>query len=95
MAVELERRRHERYPFERILVLHPPAPLGALPVIAHDVSESGLSFTSAISFAVGDHVVLALRGEDELQIHAEVRNVRRNGTGWIIGAERVNPRSGS
>ena len=89
MVVDIERRRHARHSFERILQLRAPAQLDALAVSAHDISESGFSFASAVSFAVGDCVVLALRDDDEFQIRAQVRNVRRNGSGWIIGVERL------
>jgi hypothetical protein len=90
MVLQHERRRHERYPFERSLELRAPAPLGTLVVVAHDISESGFSFSSGVTLAVGDRILLALRHDDDFHVQAEVRNVRRHGDRWIIGAERVH-----
>jgi hypothetical protein len=89
MPLERERRRHARHPFERSLELRGPSPHGTLVVVANDISESGFSFTSGISLAVGDHILLGLRHDDDFRVHAEVRNVRRLGDRWVIGAERV------
>ena len=89
MAVEQERRRHERYPFERSLELHAPSPYGTIVVLAQDISESGFSFSSGVRLAVGDQIRLALRHDDDFHVVAQVRNVRRQGDCWVIGAERV------
>ena len=87
MSIEQERRRHERYPFERDLELRAPA--GTFRVLAHNISEIGFSFSSATSLAVGEQIQLALGEDADFLVHAEVRNVRRERNRWIVGAERV------
>jgi hypothetical protein len=85
----MERRRHARYPFERHLEVRAPAPLGNMLVRAHDISESGFSFTSDVALKVGDHILLGLRHDDDVYVEAEVRNVRSEGGHFLIGAERI------
>jgi hypothetical protein len=89
MGPSPERRRHARYPFERHLEVRAPAPLGRIIVRAHDISESGFSFASDVSLAVGDRILLGLRHDDDFLVEATVRNVRKSGDGYIIGAERT------
>jgi hypothetical protein len=84
-----ERRRHARYPFERHLEVRAPAPHGRLLVRAHDISESGFSFSSDVALHVGDRIRLGLRHDDDIFVEAEVRNVRAVGPQFIVGAERV------
>ena len=84
-----ERRRHARYPFERHLEVRAPAPYGKMLVRAHDISESGFSFASTISLAVGDRILLGLRHDDDFFVVATVRNVRHAGELYIVGAERL------
>ena len=84
-----ERRRHERYPFERHLEVRAPEPFGRLLVRAHDISESGFSFASDVELHVGDRILLGLRHDDDVYVEAEVRNVRHEGVHFIVGAERV------
>jgi hypothetical protein len=82
-----ERRRHARYPFERHLEVR--APSGKLWVRAHDISESGFSFATDVELHVGDRIMLGLRHDDDVFVQAEVRNVRADGTHFIVGAERL------
>ena len=89
MDPHAERRRHARYPFERHLEVRAPAPHGKMLVRAHDISESGFSFASAISLAVGDRILLGLRHDDDVLVEAMVRNVRVEGELFIVGAERI------
>ena len=56
---------------------------------ANDISQSGFSFITEQELAVGDLVVLGLRADDDFLVQATVRNVRRHGEQWVIGAERV------
>jgi hypothetical protein len=84
-----ERRRHARYPFERHLDLRAPEPHGRMRVRAHDISESGFSFATDVELAVGDHLLLGLRHDDDVLVEATVRNVRRQGDHFIVGAERL------
>src|SRR5881275_3062919 len=85
----MERRRHARYPFERHLEVRAPSPLGKMLVRAHDISESGFSFASTVSLAVGDRILLGLRHDDDFFVEATVRNVRNVGALYIVGAERL------
>lgn len=87
MERTVERRRHARYPFERHLEVR--APRGKLLVRAHDISESGFSFTTDERLSVGDHIMLGLRHDDDYLVEATVRNVRAVGNHFIVGAERV------
>jgi hypothetical protein len=84
-----ERRRHARYPFERHLEVRAPAPVGTMLVRAHDISESGFSFTTEIRLHVGDRIRLGLRHDDDYLVEATVRHVRRSGELYLVGAERV------
>jgi hypothetical protein len=86
MGSAVERRRHVRYPFERHLEVR--APHGTLLVRAHDISESGFSFSTEVTFQIGDHVMLALRHDDDFLVEATVRSVRTEGKVLIVGAER-------
>jgi PilZ domain len=86
----LERRRHARYPFERHIEVRAPAPHGRLVVRAHDISESGFSFESEVRLDVGDHIMLGLRSDEDVLVEATVRNVRRVGDLFIVGAERIS-----
>jgi len=90
MSLPEERRRHTRYPFERHLEVRAPAPHGKMVVRAHDISASGFSFVTETQLQVGDHIVLGLRNDEDLLIEATIRNVRCEGDGWLIGAERIN-----
>ena len=65
------------------------APIGKLLVRAHDISESGFSFTTDVTLHVGDHIMLGLRHDDEMLVVATVRNVRRQGELFVVGAERI------
>ncbi len=89
MERTVERRRHARYPFERHLEVRAPAPHGKLLVRAHDISESGFSFTTDRDFMVGDRILLGLRHDDDVLVEATVRNVRAAGASFIVGAERL------
>jgi hypothetical protein len=84
-----ERRRHARYPFERHLEVRAPAPHGRMLVRAHDISESGFSFASAVKLDVGDRILLGLRHDDDVLVEATVRNVRADDGHFIVGAERI------
>ena len=84
----VERRRHVRFPFERHLQVRADPPVGRIIVDAKDVSESGLSFTTHESLTVGDLIVLGLQNDDFFLVEATVRNVRREGDYFIVGAER-------
>jgi hypothetical protein len=85
-----ERRRHQRFPFDRHLQVRADPPVGRIIVDAKDVSESGLSFVTAARLSVGDLIVLGLRGEDFFLVEATVRNVRAEGDHFIVGAERTS-----
>jgi hypothetical protein len=89
MDALLERRRHARYPFERHLEVRAPEPIGKLIVRAHDISESGFSFLSGVSLAIGARILLGLRNDDDFLVEATVRNVRPDGDHFLIGAERT------
>lgn len=84
-----ERRRHVRFPFERHLEVRAPDPHGRMVVPARDISESGFSFTSEVSLAIGDRILLGLRHDDDHYVTAEVRNVRSEGGLFVVGAERI------
>jgi len=84
----VERRRHVRFPFERHLQVRADPPVGRIVVDAHDVSESGLSFTTTQKLVVGDLIVLGLQNDDFFLVEATVRNVRAEGDHFIVGAER-------
>lgn len=86
----IERRRHVRFPFERHLQVRADPPIGRIVVDAHDVSESGLSFTTEQHLAVGDLIVLGLRDDDFFLVEATVRNVRKEGDRYVVGAERTS-----
>lgn len=62
---------------------------GPLLVRAHDISESGFSFATDVPLHVGDHLLLALRHDDDFLVEARVRSVRADGALFIVGAERV------
>jgi PilZ domain len=85
-----ERRRHRRFPFARHLRLLADPPVGAITVDARDVSERGLSFITDIPFAIGELLILALRRDDSFRVEIKVRNVRRDGVHYIVGAERTS-----
>ncbi len=89
MTPSAERRRHARYPFERHVDVRAPEPHGRMRVRAHDISESGFSFSSEVSLEVGDHILLGLRHDDDVLVEATVRNVRAEGDHFIVGAERI------
>ena len=89
MVAHEERRRHARYPFERHLEVRAPAPVGRMLVRAHDISESGFSFTTDVTLHVGDRIMLGLRHDDDVLVVAEVRNIRREGELFVVGAERI------
>ncbi len=84
-----ERRRHARYPFERHLEVRAAAPTGKMLVRAHDISESGFSFASSVSLTIGERISLCLRHDDDFHVEATVRNIRRRGDLFIVGAERL------
>jgi hypothetical protein len=84
-----ERRRHARYPFERHLEVRVPAPVGRLLVRAHDISESGFSFTTDATLNIGDRIKLGLRADDDVLVEAQVRNIRKEGELFVVGAERL------
>jgi hypothetical protein len=86
----VERRRHVRFPFERHLQVRADPPIGRIVVNAQDVSESGLSFSTEQQLSVGDLIVLGLRDDDFFLVEATVRNVRKEGDHWVIGAERTH-----
>ncbi len=86
----VERRRHVRFPFERHLQVRADPPIGRIVVDAHDVSESGLSFSTRQELAIGDLIVLGLRDDDFFLVEATVRNVRKEGDRFIVGAERTS-----
>jgi hypothetical protein len=87
MGSAAERRRHVRYPFERHLEVR--LANGTLLVRAHDISESGFSFATDAPLHVGDHLMLALRHDDDFLVEAIVRDVRAVGDRFIVGAERI------
>jgi hypothetical protein len=87
----MERRRQARFPFERHLQVRADPPVGRILVEARDVSEIGLSFFSDAALAIGDLIVLGLRDEDFFLVEVTVRNVRREGERFVIGAERTAP----
>ena len=66
-----------------------PAPYGRMLVRAHDISESGFSFSTDVTLNVGDRIMLGLRHDDDFLVEALIRNIRRDGEFFIIGAERV------
>ena len=78
-----------RYPFDRHLEVRAPEPHGKLLVRAHDISESGFSFTTDAELHLGDHILLGLRHDDDVLVEAEVRSIRTVGGHFIIGAERI------
>ncbi len=86
-----DRRRHARYPFDRHLEVSAPAPYGRMLVRAHDISEGGFSFMTEAALRVGDRITLGLRDDDDVRVEALVRNVRRAGRMFIVGAERTDP----
>jgi hypothetical protein len=86
----VERRRHVRFPFERHLQVRADPPVGRIVVDAHDVSESGLSFATPQEMSIGDLIVLGLRDDDFFLVEATVRNVRKEGDHYIVGAERTS-----
>jgi hypothetical protein len=92
MVVSTERRRHERYSFQRHLEVRASGP-DYLVVRAHDISQSGFSFLADRPFEVGQRIVLALRSDDEFSIEATVRYARRDPDAsrecYIVGAERL------
>jgi hypothetical protein len=88
--MDADRRRHQRFPFDRHLQVRADPPVGHIVVDARDVSESGLSFVTAAPLSVGDLIVLGLRGEDFFLVEATVRNVRTEGGQFIVGAERTS-----
>jgi hypothetical protein len=88
----IEKRRHPRFPFGQHLQLRTEHPAGRIVVDAKDVSESGLSFTTEQKLSVGDVIVLGLKEDDLFLIEARVRNVRKQGDYYVVGAERT-PRS--
>jgi len=90
MDRSVDRRRHARYPFEKHLEVRAPEPHGKMLVRAHDISESGFSFITTACLAVGDHILLGLRHDDDFLVEATVRNVRVEGDHFIVGAERVD-----
>ncbi len=85
-----ERRRHLRFRFDRYLEVRGPA-IGMQLVMAHDISESGFSFTIDTPLAVGTNVQLALRGEGEFLVGARVCYIRPAGDRLIVGAGRLPP----
>jgi hypothetical protein len=85
----VERRRHVRFPFERHLQVRADEPIGRIVVNAHDVSESGLSFSTEQRLAIGELIVLGLRDDDFFLVEATVRNVRKEGNVYVVGAERL------
>jgi hypothetical protein len=88
MVEQQERRRHVRYPFGRHLEVRAAAPVGKILVKARDISERGFSFATEVSLQVGDRIQLGLRHDEDVLIEATVRNVRREGGCFIVGAER-------
>ena len=84
-----ERRRHQRYPFDRHLQVRADPPIGKILVAAHDISERGFSFETTSPMHVGDLIVLGLRNEDYFLVEATVRNVRQEGDHFVVGAERT------
>jgi hypothetical protein len=84
-----ERRRHARFPFGRHLEVRAPAPIGKMLVRARDISERGFSFLTEVNLHVGDRIQLGLRHDEDVLVEATVRNVRREGELFVIGAERV------
>jgi hypothetical protein len=86
-----DRRRHARYPFDRHLEVNAPDPHGRMLVRAHDISESGFSFTTEAPLHVGDRIMLGLRDDDDIRVEALVRNVRQVGRYFVVGAERTEP----
>jgi hypothetical protein len=90
MIQQQERRRHERYPFGMHVEVRAPAPVGKMLVRARDVSERGFSFATEVCLQVGDRIQLGLRHDADVMVDATVRNVRREGALFIVGAERVS-----
>ncbi len=84
-----ERRRHPRFPFGRHLRISGDPPLGEITVDARDVSERGLSFVSDVPVAVGELLILALVRAPETKVQIKVRNVRHEGSRYIVGCERT------
>jgi hypothetical protein len=84
-----ERRRHVRYPFERHLEVRGPDPASWMVVRANDISQGGFSFFSDSPLLIGDHITLGLRADEEFLVEATVRNVRREGEFYVVGAERL------
>jgi hypothetical protein len=82
-----DRRRHARYPFERHLEVRIAS--GRMVVRANDISQGGFSFVSDKPLAVGEHIVLGLRHDDDFLVEATVRNIRADGDQFIVGAERI------
>jgi hypothetical protein len=85
-----ERRRDHRFPFAKHLQLLGDPPVGKIVVDARDVSERGLSFVTDVPLAIGELLVLALQRDDSFRVEVTVRNVRREGPRFVVGAERTS-----
>jgi len=84
-----ERRRHPRFPFATHLRLCADPPVGTVVVDALDVSERGMSFVTDVPLSIGELLVLGLHREASFKVEVKVRNVRRDGERFVIGAERT------
>jgi hypothetical protein len=83
-----ERRRHQRTPFERHLLIQRPGE-PAFTVRAHDISSSGLSFFAEQPFKLGEPVTALVRHSgDPDPVLLRVCHVRALDGYYLIGAER-------
>jgi hypothetical protein len=90
LALQSERRRHQRFRFSGPLEIRSLGSTDWSHVDAHDVSESGISFVAAFMLDRGEEVRVAGPPDPDagFVVDVVVRQVTPGEHGFVIGCER-------